>query len=285
MGQVTHFQAGIDSPPENSPFVAIDESDRVEHSSIRRRFSFVSQAAVSAMTQTSSGHDPQAGPGAPDSVRGRLDATTVLIVDDHDEFRIALAEMLTRRGFDVVGDTADGGTALRLVEELAPTVVLMDLQMPRMHGIEVTRRIAEVSPATVVLVLTVSAQEGDVVEALMVGARGYVVKGSSPESLVAGIEASARGESMISAEVASKLFAQLRPASVQEAPDDSPTAFLSTRELEILRLLAAGRQNVDIARELVISPFTVRNHISNLLRKLQLENRTQAAAYAIRHGL
>jgi DNA-binding NarL/FixJ family response regulator len=236
------------------------------------------------MTQTSSGHDPQAGPEAPDSARGRLDATTVLIVDDHDEFRIALTEMLTQRGLDVVGDAADGDTALRLVEELAPTVVLMDLQMPRMPGIEVTRRIAEVSPATVVLVLTVSAQEEDVVEALMVGARGYVVKGSSPESLVAGIEASAHGESMISAEVASKLFARLRPASVQDA-SESPTAFLSTRELDILRLLAAGRQNGDIARELVISPFTVRNHISNLLRKLQLENRTQAAAYAIRHGL
>lgn len=219
---------------------------------------------------------------SPDAAPGPI---TVLVVDDHDDFRVGLTELLTRRGFDVVGDAADGETALQLVRELAPTVVLMDLQMPRMHGIEVTERIAESSPATVVLVLTVSAQEEDVVEALMVGARGYLAKGTSPESLVAGIEAAARGESMISAEVASKLFARLRAINAREPAEESPTTFLSVREVEILRLLAAGRQNGDIADELVISPFTVRNHISNLLRKLQLQNRTQAAAYAVRHRL
>jgi two-component system, NarL family, response regulator LiaR len=213
------------------------------------------------------------------------DTITVFVVDDHDDFRIGLTELLTRRGLDVVGDAADGETALRLVQELAPNVVLMDLEMPRMHGIEVARRISDASPTTVVLVLTVSAQEEDVVEALIAGARGYLAKGTSPESLVAGIEAAARGESMISAEVASKLFARLRATNGEQRVEEAPTTFLSARETEILRLLAAGRQNGDIADELVISPFTVRNHISNLLRKLQLQNRTQAAAYAIRHGL
>jgi NarL family two-component system response regulator LiaR len=207
------------------------------------------------------------------------------VVDDHDDFRIGLTELLTRRGLNVVGDAADGETALRLVHELAPNVVLLDLEMPRMHGIEVARRISDASPTTVVLVLTVSAQEKDVVEALIAGARGYLAKGTSPESLVAGIEAAARGESMISADVASKLFARLRATNGEQRVEESPTTFLSAREIEILRLLAAGRQNGDIADELVISPFTVRNHISNLLRKLQLQNRTQAAAYAIRHGL
>lgn len=154
-----------------------------------------------------------------------------------------------------------------------------------MHGIEVARRISDASPTTVVLVLTVSAHEEDVVEALTAGARGYLAKGTSPDSLVAGIEAAARGESMISAEVASKLFARLRATNGEQRVEEAPTTFLSAREIEILRLLAAGRQNGDIADELVISPFTVRNHISNLLRKLQLQNRTQAAAYAIRHGL
>jgi NarL family two-component system response regulator LiaR len=213
------------------------------------------------------------------------DTITVLVVDDHDDFRIGLTELLTRRGLNVVGDAADGETALRLVHELAPNVVLLDLEMPRMHGIEVARRISDASPTTVVLVLTVSAQEKDVVEALIAGARGYLAKGTSPESLVAGIEAAARGESMISADVASKLFARLRATNGEQRVEESPTTFLSAREIEILRLLAAGRQNGDIADELVISPFTVRNHISNLLRKLQLQNRTQAAAYAIRHGL
>ncbi|MDQ3777719.1 MAG: response regulator transcription factor, partial [Actinomycetota bacterium] len=138
---------------------------------------------------------------------------------------------------------------------------------------------------TAVLVLTFSADGEDVVEAVLAGARGYLVKGTSPEALVAGIEAAVRGESMISAEVASKLFARLRAQQQPPAQDASPLTALSARETEILRLLASGKPNEDIAADLVISPFTVRNHISNVLRKLQLENRTQAAAYAIRHGL
>jgi two-component system, NarL family, response regulator LiaR len=165
---------------------------------------------------------------------------SVLVVDDHDSFRMGLGQMLAARGFDVVGYAADGRAALGLVEVLAPDVVVMDLHMPKLSGIETTRQ---------------------------------------------GIEAAARGESMISAPVAAKLVARLRADDTRRSGDDSFLAFLSAREIEILGLLASGRANDEIADQLKISPFTVRNHISNVLRKLQVDNRTQAAAFAIRNGL
>jgi DNA-binding NarL/FixJ family response regulator len=213
------------------------------------------------------------------------DPVTVLVVDDDERFRAALGHMLTDRGFEVVGRAGDGQVALGLVTALAPNVVLMDLQMPKLNGIETTRKIAESSPASAVLVLTVSAEEDDILEAMLVGACGYLLKGSTPEALVGGIEAAARGESMMSAAVAAKLITRLRADGARRAGDDSRLAFLSPREIEILGLLATGRHNDDIAEQLSISPFTVRNHISNLLRKLHVDNRTQAAALAIRHGL
>jgi DNA-binding NarL/FixJ family response regulator len=216
------------------------------------------------------------------SVQTRI---SVLVVDDHDGFRTGLGVMLADRGFDVVGSAADGRTAVDLVETLAPDVVLMDLQMPQLNGIETTRRIVESAPSTPVVVLTVSAGDDDVVDAMLAGACGYILKGSSPETLIAGIEAAARGESMISAPVAAKIVARLREDDARRSGDASPLAFLSARELEILGLLASGRANDDIAYQLKISPFTVRNHISNLLRKLEVDNRTQAAALAIRNGL
>lgn len=212
-------------------------------------------------------------------------AISVLVVDDHDGFRAGLGVMLGERGFNVIGSAPDGRTAVRLVEALAPDVVLMDLQMPQLNGIETTRQIVESAPATTVVVLTVSAQDDDVVDAMLAGACGYLLKGSSPEALFSGIEAAARGESMISAPVAAKLVARLREDDARRSGDASPLAFLSARELEILSLLASGRANDDIAYQLKISPFTVRNHISNLLRKLEVDNRTQAAAFAIRNGL
>jgi DNA-binding NarL/FixJ family response regulator len=221
---------------------------------------------------------PTAAPAVPNPV-------SVLVVDDDAYFRASLGQMLTECGFEVVGYAGDGRTALGLVRALAPVVVVMDLQMPGLSGIETTIRIAESSPQTAVLVLTVSAEEDDILEAMLVGACGYLLKGSTPEALVGGIEAAARGESIMSATVASKLITRLRANGAKRAGDDSPMAFLSAREVEILSLLATGRHNDYIAEQLNISPFTVRNHISNLLRKLRVENRTQAAALAIRHGL
>jgi DNA-binding NarL/FixJ family response regulator len=210
---------------------------------------------------------------------------TVVVVDDHDGFREGLSTMLTQHGFDIVAGAADGEAAIQAVVEHAPDVVLMDLQMPALSGLEATRRIAESAPTAAVLILTVSADEENVIEAMLSGSCGYLVKGASPETVIAGVEAAARGETIISTEVASRLFARLRSNGPEPSPDDLPVSLLTAREIEILRLLARGRHNDDIANELVISPFTVRNHISNLLRKLQLHNRTQAAAYAIRQGL
>jgi NarL family two-component system response regulator LiaR len=228
---------------------------------------------------------PEATAESLTGIRKLTDPVTVLVVDDDDGFRIGLGHMLTDRGFEVVGYAADGRTALRLVKALAPNVVVMDLHMPRLNGIETTREIADSSPASAVVMLTVSADEDDILEAMLVGACGYLLKGTTPDALVGGIEAAARGESMMSATVASKLVTRLRADRAKRAGDDSRMAFLSARELEILGLLATGRHNDDIAERLKISPFTVRNHISNLLGKLQVDNRTQAAALAIRHGL
>lgn len=210
---------------------------------------------------------------------------SILVVDDDPGFREGMKVLLAGLGFDVLGVAADGETAVALARELVPDVVLMDLHMPGISGAAATKRIAESSPATAVLILTVSATEDDVLEAMLAGGRGYLVKGSTPETVVGGIQAAARGETIISSEVASRLFGQLRLNGAAPVDEDPPTALLSVREVEILRLLATGRHNDDIANQLVISPFTVRNHVSNLLRKLQLENRTQAAAYAARHHL
>jgi DNA-binding NarL/FixJ family response regulator len=236
-------------------------------------------------------HDGRTAPAASvagaraGATRTSTDLITVLVVDDHDGFREALSVMLAECGFDVVGRAGDGSTALSLAEALTPDVVVMDVQMPQLDGIETTRQLVEAVPGTAVLVLTVSADETDIVDAMLAGACGYLVKGSPPEALCAGIEAAARGESMISGPVAVKLVARLRTGDPDRSGRDSSLSFLSAREIEILALLASGRANDDIADHLKISPFTVRNHISNLLRKLQVDNRTQAAAFAIRHGL
>jgi DNA-binding NarL/FixJ family response regulator len=236
-------------------------------------------------TETSHSRGPNAGPLSPPVQPGGREPVTVLVVDDDDAFRAGLRELLSARGLDVIGDAADGESALELVIALAPDVVLMDLQMPGLDGIETTRRIADTSPTSAVVMLTVSAAEEHVLDAMLVGARGYLVKGSTPDALVAGIQAAARGESLLSAGIASTLLTRLRAEGAAAGAETSALAFLSARELEILSLIATGSHNDDIAEQLHISPFTVRNHISNLLRKLHVENRTQAAALAIRNGL
>jgi DNA-binding NarL/FixJ family response regulator len=213
------------------------------------------------------------------------DEPRVLLVDDHDLFRTGLVNLLSEQGVHVVGEAANGENALRLVRDLAPDVVVMDLNMPGISGVDATREITTIAPRTRVLVLTISVEGTDVVDAVMAGACGYLLKDSSIQQLVLGIRAAAAGESLISPQIAAKVLQLLRAQSASGGKAEAIQADLSDRELEVLKLIAIGKDNAEIAQELFISPKTVKNHISNILMKLQIENRIQAAVYAVRSGL
>jgi len=214
-----------------------------------------------------------------------LESLRVLLVDDHDLFRTGLRNLLEEQGVQVVGEAAAGAEALRLTRELAPDVIVMDLNMPGMSGVEATRHITAVAPLTRVLVLTISDQDGDVMDAILAGACGYLLKDASVQELMRGLEAAAVGESLISSHIAGKVLQHVRATTA--APEAAATirAELSDREIEVLKLIANGKDNAVIAGELHISPKTVKNHISNILMKLQMENRIQAAVYAVRSGI
>ena len=210
------------------------------------------------------------------------DRVRVLVVDDDDHFRVALAELLSTHGLEVVGTAASGKAAIEECRTLEPDVVLMDVQMPGLNGIEAARSVVEACPDARVVMLTVSGDGDDVLEAMLAGATGYLVKGTTPDALVAGIRAAAAGDALLSPGLAVKLLGRVQSVAPEARKDG---ALLSGRELDVLRLLAAGKANADIARDLYLSPYTVRNHISSILSKLQIANRTEAAAYAIRSGL
>ena len=209
----------------------------------------------------------------------------MLLVDDHDLFRTGLRSLLEEQGVHVVGEAENGSAALHQVGELAPDVVIMDLKMPGLTGVETTRRISGIAPLARVVVLTISADDEDVMDAVMAGACGYLLKDSSIDQLLAGIRAAAGGESLISPQIAAKVLQRLRAQSADTVAAETIRAELSERELEVLRLIANGKDNAEIARELFISPKTVKNHISNILMKLQIDNRIQAAVYAVRSGI
>jgi DNA-binding NarL/FixJ family response regulator len=209
----------------------------------------------------------------------------VLLVDDHDLFRTGLRSLLEEQGVQVVGEAENGSEALRQVGELAPDVVIMDLKMPGLTGVETTRRVSSIAPLSRVVVLTISADDEDVMDAVMAGACGYLLKDSSIDQLMDGIRAAAGGASLISPQIAAKLLQRLRAQSADTVAAATIRAELSERELEVLRLIANGKDNAEIARDLFISPKTVKNHISNILMKLQIDNRIQAAVYAVRSGI
>jgi DNA-binding NarL/FixJ family response regulator len=205
-----------------------------------------------------------------------------IVVDDHELFRGGLIQLLQDSAIDVVGEAALATTGIELTQELLPDVVLMDLNMPAMSGIEATQRITAAASLTRVLVLTVVADEESIMEALLAGACGYLVKDAPVSEIVHGVRAAARGESLISPRVASKLVARLRrPATLE--PEGRST--LTAREQEILELIARGMDNVEIAQTLFLSQHTVKNYVSSILVKLQVENRIQAAVRAVRRGL
>ena len=227
------------------------------------------------------------GSGVSEEARSdkELEELRVLLVDDHDLFRTGLKNLLEEQGVHVVGEAPNGQTALRLAPELVPDVVIMDLNMPGLSGVETTRHLTGIAPLARVVVLTISVEDDDVMDAVMAGACGYLLKDSSIEELLAGIRAAAAGESLISPQIASKVLQRLRSQGKSEGAAHTIRAELSDREIEVLKLIANGKDNAQIARELFISPKTVKNHISNILMKLQIENRIQAAVYAVRSGI
>lgn len=208
---------------------------------------------------------------------------TVLIVDDHAVVRNGVRAYLeTQSDLEVIGEAANGSEAVRLACELVPDVVLMDLVMPEMDGVEATRRIRNASPRSRVVVLTSFHEDTHIFPAIKAGALSYLLKDTGPQELGEAIRAAARGEAVIHPQVAARLVQELRG----EKPRDlNPFVELSDRELEVLRLIAAGLTNAEIAAKLVLSEKTVKGHVSNILSKLHLADRTQAAVYAWREGL
>jgi DNA-binding NarL/FixJ family response regulator len=213
------------------------------------------------------------------------DPLRVVLVDDHDLFRTGLRNLLEEQGVEILGEASTGTEAVRSVRELAPDVVVMDLNMPGMSGVEATRQINGIAPLTRVLVLTISDQDSDVLDAILAGACGYMLKDSSIQELMAGIRAAAIGESLISPHIASKVLQRVRSTSSVPEIAETIKAELSDREIEVLKLIANGKDNAQIAGDLHISPKTVKNHISNILMKLQIDNRIQAAVYAVKSGI
>lgn len=206
----------------------------------------------------------------------------VLVADDHAIVRKGIRALLaTEPDIEVIGEAENGREAVTEVEKLQPDVILMDLVMPEVDGIEAIRRITARQPEARILVLTSFAADDKVFPAIKAGALGYLLKDSGPEELVQAIHQVYLGESSLHPTIARKLLQELsRPSERPPTPEP-----LTEREVEVLRLVARGQSNQEIADQLVISEATVRTHVSNILGKLHLASRTQAALYALREGL
>jgi two-component system NarL family response regulator len=218
---------------------------------------------------------------------GRPDAVRVLLVDDHALFRRGLRVTLELEpDMVVVGESGDGTDAVAKAIETLPDVVLMDVQMPRRGGIEACSAIKAAAPSTKILMLTMSDDEGDLYEAIRAGASGYLLKDLPIDEVASSIRAVQTGQSLISPTLASKLLTEFAALAKRgESPQAAPTPRLTTREMEVLRLVARGMNNRDIAGELYISENTVKNHVRNMLEKLQLHSRMEAVVYAVREKL
>jgi DNA-binding NarL/FixJ family response regulator len=203
-----------------------------------------------------------------------------MVVDDHELFRGGLIGLLDQNRIEVVAEASRAGEALAMVASVQPDVVLMDLSLPDMSGIDATRQLTTDAPDMRVLVLSIMADDQHVVEALRAGACGYVLKDAPIDQIVAGIHAALRGESVISPRIALRLVRRLREPA---APNLSAQVLdLTERELEVLELLARGIDNQQIGRTLFLSEHTVKNHVSSILVKLGVENRLQAAVRAVK---
>ncbi|HEX9925506.1 MAG TPA: response regulator transcription factor [Anaerolineae bacterium] len=208
---------------------------------------------------------------------------TVLIVDDHKVVREGVRAFLeTQPDISVVGEAEAGEAAVELVTEHAPDVVLMDLVMPGIDGVEATRLVKQASPRTQVMVLTSYHQDEHIFPAIRAGALSYLLKDVGPDELADAVRKAAAGDAMLHPRVAARVVQELHGARPDEP---NPFTELSERELEVLRVIADGLSNAEIAERLVISEKTVKSHVSNILSKLHLADRTQAAVYAWREGV
>jgi len=214
-----------------------------------------------------------------------LDTIRVLICDDHALFRRGLVMVLeSEDGIEVVAEAEDGEDAVAKAEESAPDVILMDVRMPKMSGIEATRAIADAVPTAKILMLTVSDEEEDLYEAVKAGATGYLLKEISIEEVANAIRAVTTGQSLISPSMASKLLSEFNNLAKQ-AQQKVLAPKLTDRELQVLKLVAQGLSNREVAEQLFISENTVKNHVRNILEKLHLHSRMEAVVYAVREKL
>ncbi len=208
-----------------------------------------------------------------------MDPITVLLIDDHRVVRQGLRDFLElQEDIEIVGEASSGEEGVQLARELIPDVALMDLVMPGIDGVEATRQIKAVSPSTRVIVLTSFADDDKVFPAIKAGAISYLLKDVSPEELAHAIRAAQRNEAVLHPDVAARLMQEFSAPRSDEAPVEQ----LTPRELEVLRLIARGKSNKEIADALIVSEKTVKTHVSNILSKLHLADRTQAAIYALR---
>jgi DNA-binding NarL/FixJ family response regulator len=222
-----------------------------------------------------------------DPLVGTDEVVRVLVCDDHAVVRRGLAIVLEGdAAIELVGEAVDGEEAVARAIELMPDVVLMDVRMPKLSGIEATRRIGREVPATKILMLTVSDEEDDLYEAVKAGASGYLLKDISIEAVADAVRALMAGHSLITPSMAAKLLAEFSNLARQaEAPRPLVAPRLTDREVEVLRLVATGMSNREIGARLVIAENTVKNHVRNILEKLHLHTRTEAALYAVRQNI
>ncbi|MBM3351594.1 MAG: response regulator transcription factor [Betaproteobacteria bacterium] len=214
-----------------------------------------------------------------------MNVIRVLIIDDHTLFRSGIKLLLQRQeGFDVVGEAGDGLEGIKRAKQLQPDVVLLDLHMPGTSGLEAVAVLREEAPQAQVIMLTVSEDAENLLEALRIGARGYLLKNIETDFLLDSIRRAANGESVMSSQMAGKLADAMRAQKKPVANDASPEK-LTPRERQIIAMVAGGASNKEIARILDLAESTVKIHVQGILRKLNLASRVQAAVYAVEHGL
>ncbi|HUC55896.1 MAG TPA: response regulator transcription factor [Streptosporangiaceae bacterium] len=205
-----------------------------------------------------------------------------MVVDDHPMWRDAVARDLAEAGFEVVAAVGEGAQALRIAGSVRPDVVVLDLQLPDLAGVEVTRGLVAANPGIRVLILSASGEHRDVLDSVKAGATGYIVKSASREELLDAVRRTGTGDAVFSPGLAGLVLGEFRRLAVSQDPD---TPRLTEREAEILRMVGTGMSYKQIAERLVLSHRTVQNHVQNTLSKLHLHNRVDLVRYAIEHGL